>query len=40
MKMENEVAADRAGTVAALAVTSGDAVAIGQTICVIAADGE
>jgi acetyl-CoA/propionyl-CoA carboxylase biotin carboxyl carrier protein len=38
MKMENEVAADRAGTVSRLAVAVGDAVAIGQTICVIEAE--
>jgi acetyl-CoA/propionyl-CoA carboxylase biotin carboxyl carrier protein len=41
MKMENEVAADRAGTVGRLAVAVGDAVSIGQTICVIeAADAD
>ncbi len=41
MKMENEVAADRAGTVSRLAVAVGDAVSIGQTICVIeAADAD
>jgi acetyl-CoA/propionyl-CoA carboxylase biotin carboxyl carrier protein len=35
MKMENEVAAHRAGVVSALAVRSGDQVATGQAICVV-----
>jgi acetyl-CoA/propionyl-CoA carboxylase, biotin carboxylase, biotin carboxyl carrier protein len=35
MKMENEVAAHRAGTVAHVSVAAGSAVTIGQTICVI-----
>jgi biotin carboxyl carrier protein len=39
MKMENEVTAHRAGTVADLAVAAGDPIANGQAICVIE-DGE
>jgi acetyl-CoA/propionyl-CoA carboxylase biotin carboxyl carrier protein len=35
MKMENEVAAHRAGTVAELAVAVGRPVTTGQTICLI-----
>ena len=35
MKMENEVAAHRAGVVSALSVRSGDQVATGQAICVV-----
>ena len=38
MKMENELAADRAGTVTGLSVAAGDAVTFGQTVCTIAAD--
>ena len=33
MKMENEIAAHRAGTVADVSVAPGDAVASGQVIC-------
>jgi acetyl-CoA/propionyl-CoA carboxylase biotin carboxyl carrier protein len=36
MKMENEVTAHRAGTIAELAVAAGQPVTTGQTICVIA----
>jgi acetyl-CoA/propionyl-CoA carboxylase biotin carboxyl carrier protein len=39
MKMENEIRADRAGTVTQLAVAAGDPIAAGQTICVIDASG-
>jgi biotin carboxyl carrier protein len=35
MKMENEVTAHRAGTVAQLAVATGQPVTTGQTICLI-----
>ncbi len=35
MKMENEVRAHEAGTVTQLSVAAGEAVASGQTICVI-----
>jgi len=35
MKMENEIAAQRDGTVADLAVAPGQAVKTGQVICVI-----
>ena len=35
MKMENELTAPRAGVVTGLAVAAGDAVAFGQTICVV-----
>ena len=38
MKMENEIAAHRAGTVADLSVAPGDAVASGQVICRVVAD--
>jgi biotin carboxyl carrier protein len=37
--MENEVTAHRAGTIGSLAVAPGQAVSIGEAICVIAADG-
>jgi acetyl-CoA/propionyl-CoA carboxylase biotin carboxyl carrier protein len=39
MKMENEVAAHRAGVVSGLSVAAGLPVATGQVICVISADG-
>jgi acetyl-CoA/propionyl-CoA carboxylase biotin carboxyl carrier protein len=39
MKMENEVAAHRAGIVSALSVAAGWPVATGQVVCVISADG-
>ena len=35
MKMENEIAAHRAGTVSELSVAPGDAVASGQVICLV-----
>jgi len=35
MKMENEIAAHRAGTVAQLSVAPGAAVAAGQVVCVV-----
>jgi biotin carboxyl carrier protein len=35
MKMENEISAHRAGRVAALSVEAGQAVKIGQVICVV-----
>jgi acetyl-CoA/propionyl-CoA carboxylase biotin carboxyl carrier protein len=35
MKMENEIAAHRSGTVSELAVSPGDAVASGQVICLV-----
>ena len=38
MKMENEIAAHRAGTVADVSVAPGDAVASGQVICRVVAD--
>ena len=38
--MENEITADRDGTVRELSVVPGDAVSNGQVICVIAADGD
>jgi acetyl-CoA/propionyl-CoA carboxylase biotin carboxyl carrier protein len=39
MKMENEIAAHRAGTVTGVSVAPGDAVASGQVICrVVAAE--
>jgi acetyl-CoA/propionyl-CoA carboxylase biotin carboxyl carrier protein len=38
MKMENEVTAHRAGTIAELAVAAGQPVTTGQTICVIEGD--
>jgi biotin carboxyl carrier protein len=37
MKMENEVRAPREGTIADLSVAPGEAVTLGQLICVIAA---
>ena len=40
MKMENEVTAHRSGVVTSLAVAVGEPVAIGQSICVIAANGD
>jgi len=40
MKMENEVTAHRSGVVTSLAVAVGEPVGIGQSICVIAADGD
>jgi acetyl-CoA/propionyl-CoA carboxylase biotin carboxyl carrier protein len=40
MKMENELAAHRAGVVTGLSVAAGDAVTFGQTICVVAPNGE
>jgi acetyl-CoA/propionyl-CoA carboxylase biotin carboxyl carrier protein len=36
MKMENEIAAERAGVVHGLALAPGDAVTVGQAICEIA----
>jgi biotin carboxyl carrier protein len=36
MKMENEVAAHRAGTVKELKVAAGDGVQVGQTLAVVA----
>jgi biotin carboxyl carrier protein len=36
MKMENEVHAHRAGRIAELSVSAGQAVATGQVICVVA----
>jgi biotin carboxyl carrier protein len=33
MKMENEIVAHRAGTVSDLAVTAGEAIRVGQTVC-------
>jgi len=38
MKMENEVHAARAGIVSGLTVSPGDAVRIGQVICVVVAE--
>jgi acetyl-CoA/propionyl-CoA carboxylase biotin carboxyl carrier protein len=38
MKMENEIAAHRAGTVTDISVAPGDAVASGQVICRVVAD--
>jgi acetyl-CoA/propionyl-CoA carboxylase biotin carboxyl carrier protein len=38
MKMENEIAAHRAGIVSGLSVAPGDAVAGGQVICLVVAD--
>jgi biotin carboxyl carrier protein len=40
MKMENEITADRDGTVRELSVSPGDPVSSGQVICVIAAEGD
>jgi biotin carboxyl carrier protein len=38
MKMENEIAAHRAGTVADVSVAPGEAVSSGQVICRVVAD--
>ena len=38
MKMENEIAAHRSGTVTELSVSQGDAVASGQVICLVLDD--
>ena len=35
MKMENEIRAHRAGTVAQLSIAAGDAVSSGQVICLV-----
>jgi acetyl-CoA/propionyl-CoA carboxylase biotin carboxyl carrier protein len=35
MKMENEIAAHRAGTVTKLSVVAGEPVTLGQVICVV-----
>jgi biotin carboxyl carrier protein len=35
MKMENEIAAHRPGTVTRLSVGAGDSVTLGQVICVV-----
>jgi acetyl-CoA/propionyl-CoA carboxylase biotin carboxyl carrier protein len=40
MKMENEIAADRAGVVSGVAVSVGSPIAIGQPICAIGLDGD
>jgi acetyl-CoA/propionyl-CoA/long-chain acyl-CoA carboxylase, biotin carboxylase, biotin carboxyl carrier protein len=40
MKMENEIAAHRAGRVAGLSVAAGDAVKTGQVICVLAQEAD
>jgi acetyl-CoA/propionyl-CoA carboxylase biotin carboxyl carrier protein len=39
MKMENEIAAHRDGVVTELSVAPGQAVKIGQVVCVIAQNG-
>ena len=36
MKMENEIAAPRAGVIDGLAIAAGDAVANGQLLCLVA----
>ena len=40
MKMENELTAHRAGSSRASSVAAGDAVAFGQTICVVSPNGD
>jgi biotin carboxyl carrier protein len=40
MKMENEITAHRAGTVAELSVAAGAPVKTGQVICVVSQEGE